>query len=162
MSTVYLGGITVGECVPAFGAAIALMLPDLQAKLAALASFSPTPVSFSAQLAVAESVVAGIQASLAVGISPPSIALQIAVVVALIAELEATLGIVAGYTNALGAAGVHLYRYDGAANALGGDFSTALSGGFPGGAPTDFTNALLIATTVPAAWAAIAQLFKVS
>jgi hypothetical protein len=87
---------------------------------------------------------------------------QFAAAAAAVAELEAALSQALTLVDALGVGGVHVYRFSGEAQDLGGEFSAELSGGFPGGAGTDATEALLIATTIPATWAALAQVFQVT
>lgn len=172
MTVTYLGSLTTGAAIPgaatlaaAGTAGINLALPDIQARLAGLLSFTPTPISLTANLAVATSVIASLQTSIALGVSPPDISAQLAIVAALVAELTAAvasvnaqLGIIAGFP--LSAAGVYAYTYAGQADQLGSGFSAELSGGFPGGTPTDATNAVLLATTTPAAWTALQSFLK--
>jgi hypothetical protein len=175
MSLVYCGELTIGGAVPGANACaiagyagINAALPDITEKLAALLAFVPTPVDFQLQLQLAQQMVASVQASITLGLPVPSIAAQIAIVTALIADLTASvvsisaqLGIITDFQALLGAAGVHVYAYAGPANGLGGEVTTALATGLPGGAPTDATNALVLATTVPATWTAMAQVFQV-
>jgi hypothetical protein len=172
----YLGSLTLGALIPkgaeagaAAVAAIELALPDLQARLAALASFAPSPGNFAADIALAQGIVTSIEAAIAVGISPPSLDAQIAIVAALVAELEAALAainaqlsIVTDFLALLDTGGVFAYAFSGNANALGGEFATELASGFPGGGATDPTNALLFATTTPATWSAMSTVFKVT
>jgi hypothetical protein len=176
MSVTYLGSLSIGDALPgavavaaAGVAGIGLALPDIQARLAALASFSPLPVDFAAQLALALQMVASVQTSIALGLSPPSIALQIAIIAALVLELEAAivaisvqLDIVLDFQALLGAAGIHAYAYAGQVQDLGSEMATELAGGVPGGAPTDASNALVLVTTTPATWTAMGQIFQVT
>ncbi len=172
MTVTYLGSLTTGAAIPgaaalaaAGTAGINLALPDIEARLAGLLSFTPTPIDLTANLAVAQQVVASLQLSLSLGITPPDISAQLAIVAALVADLTASvvsvnaqLAIIAGFD--LGAAGIHAYTYAGQANQLGSEFSTELSGGFPSGAPTDATNAVLLATTIPATWSVLQTFLK--
>lgn len=174
MPLVYVGELSIGGAVPgAADAAIAgvaginLALPDIQQRLAALLAWSPTPVSFTAQLALAQAMVSSVTASIALGLPVPSILAQIAIIGALIAELEAAiaavavqLGLITAFQVHLGAAGLHVYAYSGPANGLGGAVTVALAGGLPGGGPTDATNALVLATTIPATWTAMQAVFQ--
>lgn len=176
MTVTYVGDISIGQAVPGAAAAavagaagINAALPDILARLAALQNFAPQPVSFAAQLALAQQMVSSIQLSISLGIPVPSIAAQIAAVLALVAELlaavlsiNAQLAIVTDFQVLLGAAGVHVYAYAGQVGSFGGEFSAELAGGVPGGGPTDASNALVLVTTVPATWAAMAQVFNVS
>jgi hypothetical protein len=171
----YVGELSIGQAVPGAAAAavagaagINAALPDILARLEALAAFAPQPVSFTAQLALAQQMVTSIQLSIALGIPVPSIGAQIAAVTALIAELlaavaavNAQLVIVTDFQALLIAAGVHVYAYAGQVGALGGEFATELAGGVPGGSPTDASNALVLITSVPATWAAMSSVFQV-
>jgi hypothetical protein len=174
MTVTHLGSLTVGQAAPgglalaaAGTAGIGLALPDLQARLTALASFAPSPPSITTDIALAQQIIASLQLALTVGIQPPSMDVQIAMVAALIATLSATivsidaqLSIIANLTNVLNTAGVHAYTFNGLANQLGPQMATELSGGFPGGSATDATNAVVLATTVAPAWAAMSAFFK--
>lgn len=164
MTVTYIGSETIGDSIPGVNAALVVANADLEAKIAALAAFSVSlePPSIAAQLSLVADIQADLQAMLTLGISPPSLSVQFSAVLALLAQLNIQLGILLSLMNLLQTAGVHAYAYSGAANALGGEFSATLAGGFPGGAPTDATNALLLATTIPATWAALAQVFKVT
>jgi len=176
MSTTYLGSLSVGDVVPgavsaaaAGSAGINAALPDIQGRLDALLAFAPINVDFAAQLALAQQTVASIQAGIALGLPVPSLAAQIAQVAALVAELlaavtsiSAQLSVIAALQAHFGVAGVHAYAFAGQTQDLGGELSAELAGGTPGGAPTDAANALVLITTVPATWAALAALLKVS
>jgi hypothetical protein len=99
---------------------------------------------------------------IALGISLPDMDAQFALAAAEVAALESALAVALDLANALLVGGLHVYRYQGDADQLGGEFGTELSGGFPGGAPTDDTNALVLATTVPGTWTAISSIFQVT
>jgi hypothetical protein len=142
--------------------AIETGLPDLQARATAIASAMVTPptISFAANIQVALDAIASMQEAVALGISPPSLSAQVAIMAAALAELQVSLNVLLGLSNALGVAGVHLYQYSGPVNLLGAEVYVALAGGFPDGAPSDHADALLVATSIPAAWAAIATMMK--
>lgn len=176
MSVTYLGALTIGDALPG-GVAVAAAgyaginaaLPDIQARLDALLAFSPLPVDFAAQLALAQSMVASVQASITLGLAPPSIALQLAIVAALIADIAAAiasisvqLGIVVDFQALMGTAGIHAYAYAGQTQNLGAEMAVELAGGVPAGAPTDAANALILVTTTPATWTAMGDVFKVT
>jgi hypothetical protein len=156
----YLGSLTIGACLPSTAAVLATAYADLQARVTALASVTFAPIVFTAQLALAESIVASINAMITLGISPPTISAQIAIVTALLAELEAELAIILNLQGLFLQAGVFAYRYSGRADAFGADLTTALSAGFPGGTGADNTNALVLATTTPACWSAMQGVFR--
>ena len=164
MTVTYLGSLAVGDTVPGVTAALAVANADLDAKIAALASFSASlePPSIAAQISLTSDILAALQAQAALGIEPPSLSVQFASVLALLTTLNAQLLVLQALAANFPAAGVHAYAYSGQANQLGPEFTTELAAGFPGGAPTDATNALLLATTIPATWAALAQVFKVT
>lgn len=176
MSVEYLGSLTVGDVMPgavAVGAAgvagINAALPDIQARLDSLLTFSPGAVDFAAQLSLAQQTVTSIQTAISAGISPPSISQQLAQISALIAELlaaianiNAQLDLILDFQALLGSAGIHGYAFSGQTQNLGSELAAELSGGTPGGAPTDAANALVLITTVPAAWAALSQILKVT
>jgi hypothetical protein len=156
----YLGSLTIGATIPAAVFAVEAVLPNLQAQIAALAAFTATitPPSFQADLALAGEIVANLQASIALGITPPTISAQLSIVAALLAVLEAQLSVILAIP--FGVAGVHAYHIAANANAIGGEITTQLAGGFPAGGPTDPSNALLLATTIGATWTAMQQVFK--
>jgi hypothetical protein len=166
MALAYLGSLTIGECMPVVAGMQVALLADLQAQLAGQAALiaaiglNPGSFTIAASLDFAIALVTAIEAQIALGIELPSISVQLAAAVAAAAALQVQVDALLALE--FGTAGVHLYAFDGAANQLGGELSTALAGGFPGGAPTDHTNALVLATTVPAAWAALGKILKTS
>lgn len=170
MGVTYLGGLTVGECVPAAVTMQAALLADLQAQLAAQAelvlqlNLNPGSFTIAAALETALGLVASIQAQIALGIELPSIQVQLDAAVAFSAALQISIDLLLALQVAFGTAGVHAFSVDGAVNTLGGQLSGAFAGGFPGpgNAPTDYANALVLATSVPAAWAALGQILKTS
>lgn len=175
MTTQHLGELTLGGTMPGASAAgiagvagINAALPTLQDQLASLLSFAPTPVSFAAQITGLQAMITGLQASITLGLVPPSLSTQLAALAAMIAALQlqisginAQLTIIADFQNALGAAGVHAIAFQGAVSDFGGELAGRLST-VPGLAPGDPSNALVLLTTVPATWAAMAQVLKVS
>lgn len=159
MTTTYVGGLSLADAMPGVTLPIVTALGDIQGRLNALLSFTPTvvPPSIAADIQVNAQILANLQASIA--ITPPSISLQAAIMLDTIALLTAQIAIIQNLFNLL-AAGVHVYTYDGQASAMGGELTAELSGGVPGGSGTDHLNALLLIASIPAAWLAIAQLFK--
>jgi hypothetical protein len=169
----YVGELTLGGSMPgadacaiAGAAGINGALPDIQARIAALQAFAPSNVDFAAQLQLAQSIVASIQTSIALGLTPPSIAAQIAQVMTVINSLLATvldiegqLNVILDFQAALMAAGVQAFAYDGPAGSLGSELDAALAPVVPG---TDHANAMVLVTTVPGTWDAMAAVFKVS
>lgn len=176
MTLVSLGGLSVGGAAP--GADIAVTagiaginagLANLLDQLAALTAYAPQPIDFTAQLAVAQDIVSGLGAAITLGITPPSLDAQLALIASQIAALQlvvdginAQLSILTDLQAPLAAAGLFGYAYDGAVNGLGSELGSALSSGIGGGAPTDHANAVVYITSVPAAWAAMGEIFKVT
>lgn len=171
MSFAYLGGLSVGQIVPLaltakanLDGALSVTLPEIQAKLdgALLAKvrLTASPPSLAASLSTAQSLVANLQAAIAAGL--PNASLSITGLLAIIAELEATLGSMqaraafsASFGVALGGAGVHLYRFEGAANQL-------VPGGVAGYPVDAAAKALVLVTLDSGAWSAVQTMFKTS
>lgn len=177
MTLLYVGELTIGEALPGAAAAAAAgisgingALPDIQARLTALAAFSPAPINFATQLTLAQSIVTSIQAGITAGLPVPDISAQIAAISALIAELLATVTVINGqldivltFQGLLAAAGVHVYAYSGRADQLGPELDTELAGGVPGGGGgSEACNALALITTVGATWDAMGEVFQVT
>jgi hypothetical protein len=174
MTATYLGSLTLGGALPGgvlVGAAgvagINGALPTLLDQLTALTAFAPTPVSFSAQIAGLNAMITGLQLSITAGLVPPSVDLQLAELAAMLAALQAQISsiqlqleIVTDFQSALGAAGVHAVAFEGVVGALAGDVGSVLAA-VPI-SPIDTAHAVVLVTTVPATWAAMAQLFKVA
>lgn len=175
MTTTYLGSLTLGAALPG-GAAVAAAatgginaaLPTLTDRLTALLAFSPTPVDFASRIAMLEAMIAGLKASMTLGLTPPSVVGQLADIAALIASLraqiaglQAHLAISMALQSAFGAAGVHALAFEGPAASFGPEVMARLAE-VPGISPADHAHAIALLTTVPATWAAMAQLFKVA
>lgn len=176
MSLVYVGSLSVGGSIPGASAAITAglsgitaVLPGLIEQLATLAAFTPAPINFAAQLALAESMVVSVNAAITAGLPVPDISAQIAVILATIAALtaqvaglQANLAVITDLAAPLAASGLHAYAYDGATDLLGPALTSELAGGVPGGAGGDHANALVLITTIGATWDAMELVFKVS
>lgn len=159
MALGYLGSLTVGAINPGLQTALGSALPRLQAELAVantqVAQLNAHPPTIVASLATANALVATIEQAIAVGVQVPSLSLQLAAATSLIAAVNVEIEAL-GFD--LGAAGIHAYTYTGTASGLG----PALPTSFPGGGPADPCNALVLATSIPASWAALAQVLKTS
>lgn len=162
MTVEYVGGLTIGEALPGVGIVLAPAFADISAKVAALASFTPTvTLDLAGQVSLAGDLLAAAQASLAIGIQPPSISVQLDAVATLLADVRISLGLFEVLFGQF-AVGIHEYHYSGPTNMLGSEMTTELAGGFPGGAASDATEAIIIAGAVPGAWAVLSQIFKTS
>jgi hypothetical protein len=176
MTIAYLGSLSVGTAVPGASAAITAglsgintALPLLADQLAALQAFIPAPISFAAQLALAQNMVLSINAAITAGLPVPDLAAQIAIILAQIAALiaqlasiQAQVDILTALQSPLAAAGVHGYAFDGQTNQLGSELGGELASGVPGGSGTDHANALVLVTTIGATWDAMGLILKVS
>lgn len=170
MTITALGSLSVGAAVPGVGVAVTAgidgingALPDIQARLAALQAFAPTPVDFTAQLALAQGTLGSVQAAITAGLPVPSISTQIAMVAALVADLlaavaavNAKLDILTNLQAPLDVGGVAAYAYDGQIGSLGAELGDAVGGG------SSHANALALVAAAPATWTALSAVVKVT
>lgn len=173
MTVRYLGSVTLGASLPgaaavsvAGAAGINSVLPDLLAQLASLLAWKPEPIDLSVQLSTLQSMIASINAQVALNVPAPSLARQletlatmIAALQGKIAALELQLEVIGQFEATLGAAGVHLLAFEGAVSAHGPQMAARLAS-VPGLGPLDVCHALTLLTTVPATWAALASILK--
>lgn len=175
MTARYLGQLTVGGALPggvalaaAGSAGISAALPSLNEQLAALVAYVPAPIDFAAQLATLKAMILAVETSIALGLPAPSVSVQVAEIGRLIASLRgqiasvsAQLEVITRFQAAFGAGGVHAVAFDGPAGAMAAELAGVLATTAGLGAGDD-AHAVLLATTVPATWAALAALFKVA
>lgn len=163
MTVTLVGDASIGESIPLPVGLVLTATVDLQAKLAAMIDFSLKlglpGLSIGAQLELCAQIIVALNACLEIGITPPSISAQLDIVLAVIFQLQLELQVYLDFLDLLDAR-IFIYTYDGAVNAMGGEFTTALAGGFPGGAPTDHANMLVFGTSVGATWTIMQQIFK--
>jgi hypothetical protein len=163
MTITHVGSLTLGGAMPGAVAVSVASQADIEARLAALLSFTPTPVDFTVSLTLAIQTLASVQAAMVAGITPPSIDLQIALILAQIAELTASLSIIATFGGYMAAAGIHVYAYDGTVGNMAVDLDSQLFDGVPGGTGAgQHCNALVLLTTVGASWTAMSNVFQVT
>lgn len=158
----YLGSYSLSVLLPGIVAALALSVPDLQARVDALLAFSPGEISLAASLQLAASITADLTGAIALGITPPSLAAQIDIVLGILAGLQANLQAILAFQGLLAHGGVYAYVYDGQAGSLGSELAASTSGGLPGGTASEHCNALILATSVGATWTAMQGVFKLS
>jgi hypothetical protein len=171
----YLGELTIGQALS--GVAVGLdagavginaALPDIAARIAALeealALLVPQPTTPAAQLALAQQIIVGINMSF--GLPLPSLSEQMAMLTAQltsllsqVAAVHAQLDLISVLRAGLGAGGLHALAYAGSAGAFGTEAGAALTEHV--GAPAA-AQALVLATTQPATFAALSQLARVS
>lgn len=156
--------MSISTLLPAPVGVLLTAMADVQVKLSAMIAFSLQlglpALSISAQLALAATITASLEAS--IGITPPSISAQLEITLAVIAQLRLLLQI---YIDlfALLTASVRVYAYDGTVAGMGATLTTALAAGFPGGTGSaQHCNALIIATELDASWAAMSAVFRVA
>src|SRR5690606_27332170 len=73
MTVSYVGSLSIGGALPGAALALESAIPDLQARLDALASFAPTTGSLSANLALANGILSNIQNAITLGVVLPDI-----------------------------------------------------------------------------------------
>ncbi len=175
MTAYYLGGFTVGECLPiavtakaGIDASVRIVLPSLEAKLAGAlevqAAITVSPPTLAVQLQAAIDLAAELQASIDLGL--PGISVDLAAMASIIAEIQVELGSIqaqvalsASLGVTLGGAGVHLISQEGTLGSFGSDVGTA-AGSI--GASSTPCNAVCLVATTPEAWAAISAAVKTS
>lgn len=151
-------------------ASAAALIPQLTANLAgavmASAQIALFPPSLSVQLSDAIAAVTSIGIAIGAGVPPVdvqlvSIATGIAEVTAQIGALEAQVSVIAELNAALNAA-VAAYVFDGATQDLGTALRFATANGVQGAGGGTPTNALVLATTLPASVGTMLDVFGVS
>lgn len=174
MTARYIGSLTIGGALPGMSAlvtaglgGISLVLPELQSRLDSLLSWRPSPITIPAQIQQLQSMIAGLQLQLSLGVAPPSMTMQLAELAKLTAELHASISQLTAQQTVLleaqqlmATAGVHAVAFSGRADRLGLEVGGAIEGA-PGISPADATQAITLATTTPAVFAALSQLVKV-
>lgn len=176
MALQYHGSLGLGACLPiavqasaqaslALGPFIAELTAKLHGYVGVQAALQVSLPDLSLQIEAAFSILASLQ------VSPPGItvSLQLEAVFAIIAAIELQIGglnaaisLIAELEAVLGAAGIHLYSYSGAASGLGSSLAAATAGGLPGGGPSDSCGAVVLATTIGASRIAMSTAFGVS
>jgi hypothetical protein len=155
----YLGQYTVGGCIPASGALYAAIVAELQARLTAAlalqAGLTLTPPTLVAQIEIVGQLLVALKAALELGL--PGVDFQVSACAELIADLEARIALLLGFP--LGVAGVEAYIYDGDAGSFGPAVAGTVGTGLPNGRASDHVNALVLATSIPATWAALGEVF---
>lgn len=149
----HIASASVGSIVPQFAGILAAAQARLQNELAARLRASGSVVVTMPTASAAAKILAQVQAM----VRGPSVRFNLTAQAALIASLRAQISLYARLILALGAAGVDVYEYDGTAAAFGGEVAGETARGLPGGLPSDHMNALVLATRIPATWAALLE-----
>jgi hypothetical protein len=158
MTVSVIGEIELGAAIPGAVAALALAIPDLEAKIAALVAFKPPSISFEADLEMALAMVANLKTMIRLGIKPPSIEAQIQIMLSLLAALQANLAAIAAFKAVLSAK-AFVYGFEGPTSAFGTELQNEIGSGFPGFPASEQTHALVLGTTTQAAYSAMAKVF---
>jgi hypothetical protein len=173
MSLVALGSMSIAVAVPAaaeanaaLDVAIGIAAPNVTAQITAAASFTPSlSLSFLDMIALAEQIIANIEAAIAAIPPIPVLDLdaQVNLALSVKADLEAMLltvnaqlTIQLAIASLLATGGVVAYAWDGPNDALGPALTTAL-----GGATTQ-SYAVILYTTSGVTWTAMSSFFKVT
>ncbi|HMI84871.1 MAG TPA: hypothetical protein VK550_12310 [Polyangiaceae bacterium] len=171
MSLVPLGSLSLAAAVPgaatanaALDVAIGIAAPNVSAQLTAAASFSPSvSLGLADLIAIAEAILANIEAALAAIPPIPVLSLDAQVDLALaikvdldamLLTVQAQLTIQLQIASLLATGGVVAYAWDGANNALGPALTAELGGG------STHSNAIILYTTSGVTWTAMSSLFK--
>lgn len=166
------GIVSLGVAIPLLGGAAAAVsvsataaIGEVSAKLTGLLSLVTQltiPTLPTLAIAGAGQALASLEASFAL----PGPTFQLTAVLAAAAELEASLvnlqaqlAFAVSLGDLLAAGGVALYTYSGTADSFGPEVTAHTSTGISGGAAGDQVNAVILATSVPATAAALAQVF---
>jgi len=155
MTVSYVGSLSIGGALPGAALALESAIPDLQARLDALASFAPTTGSLSANLALANGILSNIQNAITLGVVLPDISAQLGEIAAAVDLAEGQLSAAAAFLATLDAAGVYLYTFAGDVENFGDEFDAEIGGGLPGGGGGGASNAVVMITKNPATWAAL-------
>jgi hypothetical protein len=164
MSLTFVGQLSVGDTLPGVLIALQIATADAQARLDALLSFKASvSLDLTAQIELAEKILASLQAALVLGLKAPSIGVQIQAVADLTIALQLQLRLILDLLKLFGAQGVWVWHYNGRADQLGAAMTTALATGLPaGGGPAEVIDALVLATNVITTWDAMSAIFKVN
>jgi hypothetical protein len=148
----------------ALDVAIGIAAPNVSAQITAAASFTPSvSLSFLDMIAMAEQIIANIEAAIAAIPPIPVLDLdaQVNLALSVKADLEAMLLVVqaqvdiqVAIASLLATGGVVAYAWDGANDALGPALTAALGGA------TTHSNAIILYTTSGATWTAMSSFFK--
>jgi hypothetical protein len=152
-----LGEKTVGGLVPTTLSVFGAYAANLNASLAASGNMKAALNVAPPTVAGTAKIAATLNGALQAVVKGPSLGAAIKVNAAAIVSINAQLAAIAGILAAFGEAGVFAYTYDGTCNTFGTDVQAELVGGLPGGSPTDHVNALVLVTSIPAAWLALSK-----
>ena len=152
----YLGSFSVGGLFPSMVSLVAGVIPRLTGQLGgALRVAGQVTVALPS---VAARVNALTRIAAQVALQGPSIRFNGTANANLIALLRAQLALIAAFRAAFGSAGVEAFLFSGS-GAQATEITTALSGGLPGGSPSEHIDAFVLATRYPATFTAMGKVF---
>lgn len=161
-----LGELSLAAVVPllaemqlGLAASTGIAIPELQGKLTGLgnvlAAITVAPPALGATITAALATVASLQAAIA----GPTVTLQVDAIAGIIAELNVSLGtLTAAAALSIPSAVLSAYVYSGPSGSIGSELQTEINGSLPGAG--GHCDALILATTDRAAWAAAQVVFK--
>jgi len=156
----HIASVSVGGLLPPIAGALAAINAKLTSELAArmrlAGMLTITPPKVTAFATAAAAIAAGM------AVKGPTVRFNGTAQLSAIAALQAQLALFAKLVASLGVAGLEVYEYDGTAARFGSEVAQQTATGLPGGSSTDHINALVIATRIPAAWQALAEVLLTS
>lgn len=180
MALTPLGGLTLGDALPAVSSAasnaqpaIGVAIADMRARLLGVTDVFPDwPASHDERVALVQALVQTVRDGMAGSVSQ-SIVAQVAIVATLILDLQVAQSRVDSATDAstqlsallaslfsIAGASVHAYAYTGQLQDLGAGLTAELAGGVTDGAPTYAAHAVVLVTANADAWTATQAVFK--
>jgi hypothetical protein len=153
--------VTIGAAVPTIGVPIAVVIAELQAKLAGALALQVQlrlrPPSLTANLDACAKLIAALNAMIELQL--PYLDIQIAAVAALILQLQAKLAVLLGLGDLLATAGVLAATYEGDTHSMGGTITSAMGPGILGGRGIDECYAVILAARASVSVAALKGVF---
>jgi hypothetical protein len=165
VSTVYIGELSLAAAVPGPMPLLLAAQAQLQAQVTATVAMQANvqiPNTLDQLIAMAKQILANLEGMLLSGLEPPSINLQLAIIASTLAALELQLAPFLAFGAVMATGGVFAYVYDGTTAGAGAEFTTALSGGFPGHSGADHCNMVVLGCVASATWTAMQTVFKTS
>ncbi len=160
----FLGGFSIGALLPQVVTLFAGVLAQLNGKLAGALSIDGLLKLNIPSLQLRANALARIAAQIsaqAALVPPPSITFKGVANANLISLLEGQISLIGEIEVALATAGIYAWAWDGPTGQLGPVVTGAINS-IPGGTAYDHSNALILATAIPACWEAMGKVFLTS
>jgi len=153
--------IAQGQAVASLEGEVANLQSTIESLLSAQANMTLNPPSLASSLASVQQMLAALTSAIALGL-PALSATPLVLLAAQIGDLGLQLGAlnlklaaVRGLGATLGTAGVSAYAFQGTIGNMGGELSSELISGTPGGQATDAAGGVVFVATTPVARAAL-------